>query len=171
MRKVAFGCALLSGTVLIAPAAFAQRPVQFPKDYKTWTHVTTTVVNDKKHPAYGVRHIYVNAKGKKAALSRAKTFPDGTEVVLVFFNVVDLKVPNPKAKGTKSQKIMTGKRFKLDHMVKDSAKYAQTGGWNYSRFLLPSKKYLGKVPYVKACFGCHNKRAKKLDFVFTRAAR
>ena len=91
--------------------------------------------------------------------------------MLVFFNVVDLKIPNPRAKGTKSQKVMTGKRFKLDHMVKDSVRYAETGGWNYSRFLLPSKKYLGKVPYVKACFGCHNKRAKKLDFVFTRAPR
>lgn len=172
MRKSVLVSAVLCSAVSFSASGFAQIKVPFPDGYRTWTHVTTTVVNDKKHPAYGVRQIFVNDKGMKAALAGAKGFPDGSEVVLVFFNAVNLKVPNPRGeKGAKSPKIMTGKRFKLDHMVKDSARYAKTGGWNYSRFLLPGEKYLDKVPYVKACFGCHNKRAKGLDYVFTRAPK
>ena len=107
MKKVTFVSAVLCGAVLFSASAFAQKKVPFPDGYRTWTHVTTTVVNDKKHPAYGVRQIFVNDKGRKAALSGAKRFPDGSELVLVFFNIVNLKVPNPRGKkGAKSPKII-----------------------------------------------------------------
>ncbi|MFQ5912770.1 MAG: cytochrome P460 family protein [Nitrospinota bacterium] len=168
MRKGGFALVLLSAGLLFSAGASAQQAVPFPKDWSDWTHVTTTVVNDKTHPAYGVRHIYVNDKGKQAALSGATSFPDGSALILVFYNIVSAQVPNPK--GGKSPKLMMGKRFRLDLMAKDSGKYAKTGGWNYARYSLPDEKFQAKVNYEKACFRCHS-RVKALDFVFTRAPR
>ncbi|MFQ5692225.1 MAG: cytochrome P460 family protein [Nitrospinota bacterium] len=168
MRKVFFISAVLAAGALLSAAASAQQALPFPKDWKTWTHVTTTVVTDKKHPAFGIRHIYVNDKGREAALSGAKAFPDGSAVILVFYDIVNLQLPHPK--GGKSPKMVMGKRTKLDLMVKNSARYAETGGWNYARFALPGEKFQAKVPYKKACFGCHS-RVKSLDFVFTRVPK
>jgi hypothetical protein len=169
MRRAIYGSAFLTTVFLFSVSAFAQQEIPFPKGWQSWTHVTTTVVNDKAHPAYGVRHIYVNDKGKATALSGGKNFPDGSAMTLVFHEIVNLQVPKPK--GGKSPKVMVGKRFKMDYMVKDSNKYAKTGGWNYARYSLPGGKYAAKVPYAKACFGCHNREVKAQDFVFSRAPK
>lgn len=169
MRKAICVSALVSTVFLFSVSAFAQQEIPFPKDWKSWTHVTSTVVNDKKHPAYGVRHIYVNDQGKATALSGGKSFPDGSGLVLVFHEVVNLQLPHPK--GGNSPKVMAGKGFRVDYMVKDSGKYAKTGGWNYARYSLPAGKFAAKVPYAKACFGCHNKEAKAQDFVFSRSPK
>lgn len=52
-------------------------------------------------------------------------------------------------------------------MIKDSAKYAATGGWGFGRFV-------GGKPVDEAqhetCFACHEARVKGHDFVFTRFA-
>jgi hypothetical protein len=51
-------------------------------------------------------------------------------------------------------------------MVKDSKKYAATGGWGFADFKdgKPGDKALHET-----CFPCHNP-AKDRDFVFTRYA-
>ncbi len=52
-------------------------------------------------------------------------------------------------------------------MVKDSKRYAATGGWGFGRFI-------GGKPVDEAqhetCFACHQARVKQHDFVFTRFA-
>ena len=52
-------------------------------------------------------------------------------------------------------------------MVKDSKKYAATGGWGFGRFI-------GGKPVDEAqhatCFPCHQANAKGHDFAFTRYA-
>jgi hypothetical protein len=51
-------------------------------------------------------------------------------------------------------------------MVKDSRKYAATGGWGFAQFKdgKPADKAL-----LQACFPCHEP-AKAQDFVFTHYA-
>jgi hypothetical protein len=53
-------------------------------------------------------------------------------------------------------------------MVKDSERYAGTGGWGFGRFI-------DGVPVDEAqhetCFGCHEANVKNHDLVFTRFAR
>jgi hypothetical protein len=51
-------------------------------------------------------------------------------------------------------------------MVKDSKKYASTGGWGFAQFNdgKPADEALHKT-----CFSCHEP-AKDRDFVFTRYA-
>ena len=53
-------------------------------------------------------------------------------------------------------------------MVKDSRKYAATGGWGFGRFI--NGDPLDEAQH-KTCFGCHEAKVKGHDLVFTRFAR
>ena len=52
-------------------------------------------------------------------------------------------------------------------MVKDSTKYASTGGWRYAQF--DDGKPLTDAPTLRSCFECHQ-AIKDQDFIFTRYA-
>jgi hypothetical protein len=54
----------------------------------------------------------------------------------------------------------------LQFMVKDSKKYAATGGWGFGDF---TNGKPGNEALMKTCFACHLP-AKDHDFVFTRYA-
>jgi hypothetical protein len=49
-------------------------------------------------------------------------------------------------------------------MVKDSTKYAATGGWGFAHFMDGKP---GDEAFMKTCFPCHE-QAKARDLVFTR---
>jgi hypothetical protein len=51
-------------------------------------------------------------------------------------------------------------------MVKDSKKYATTGGWGFAHF---KDGKPGDEAFMNTCFPCHN-QAKARDLVFTRFA-
>jgi hypothetical protein len=51
-------------------------------------------------------------------------------------------------------------------MVKDSKKYAATGGWGFADF---TNGKPGNEALHKTCFSCHES-AKNRDYVFTRYA-
>lgn len=53
----------------------------------------------------------------------------------------------------------------LAFMVKDSTKYAATGGWGYAQFDKEGK--LGPESDMKQCHPCHEK-IRQREFVFTR---
>jgi hypothetical protein len=52
-------------------------------------------------------------------------------------------------------------------MVKDSSKYAGTGGWGFGRFVngIPTDE-----AQHRTCFACHAAGVREHDFVFTRFA-
>jgi hypothetical protein len=52
----------------------------------------------------------------------------------------------------------------MQFMVKDSKKYAATGGWGFADFTNGNP---GDERLMKTCFACHVP-AKDRDFVFTR---
>ena len=52
-------------------------------------------------------------------------------------------------------------------MVKDSKKYASTGGWGFGRFTSGKPANEGQH---ETCFACHEARVQGHDFVFTRLA-
>ena len=61
---------------------------------------------------------------------------------------------------------------RVEYMIKDPKRFADTGGWGYARFPYNAAKgafsVYGKAPdFATECYSCHL-RAKKNDFVFTR---
>ena len=66
----------------------------------------------------------------------------------------------------RDQSFVPGPATNVQFMVKDSKKYAATGGWGFAQFNdgKPADEALHKT-----CFPCHEP-AKARDFVFTRYA-
>ena len=66
----------------------------------------------------------------------------------------------------RDQSFVAGRATNVQFMVKDSKKYAATGGWGFAQF--QNGKPLGEA-MLKTCFPCHEP-SKANDYVFTRYA-
>jgi hypothetical protein len=106
--------------------------------------------------------------GNDAALAAAKAgktnpWPDGTILAKVSWK----QAAHP-AFATAN---VPGELVQTDFMVKDSAKYAATGGWGFARWMGDRAEVYGKdAGFVQECFACHS-AAKDSDWVFTRPVR
>jgi hypothetical protein len=98
---------------------------------------------------------------------RAKTlpFPDGTIIAALHYT------HSPNAENNqifgKAQSFTPGNSTGVQFMIKDSHKYAATGGWGFGTFSLDGKP--APVASMKGCFPCHS-REKARDLVFTQYA-
>lgn len=66
-----------------------------------------------------------------------------------------------------AQSFVPGSPTNIQFMVKDSVKYAATGGWGFGHFGTDGKP--GNAALMKTCFPCHDK-TQATDLVFTRYA-
>jgi hypothetical protein len=95
-------------------------------------------------------------------------FPDGAIIAAIHWTRVPAeandKVLNGPFPGTQS--FIIGTRVNVQFMVKDSKKYAASGGWGFADFKdgKPGDKALHET-----CFPCHMP-AQDHDYVFTRYA-
>jgi hypothetical protein len=95
-------------------------------------------------------------------------FPDGAIIAAIHWARVASK-DDDKALARKfpgAQSFIVGAAANVQFMVKDSKKYAATGGWGFADFT--NGKPASETVH-KACFPCHAP-AKDRDFVFTRYA-
>ena len=94
-------------------------------------------------------------------------FPEGSIVGRIAWSFVPSE-ENNKTFG-RDQSFVAGSPtdFYLQFMVKDSKKYAATGGWGFGHFGTDGNP--GDAAFMKSCFPCHEK-AKGSDLVFTRYA-
>ena len=94
-------------------------------------------------------------------------FPEGTIIARIAWRYVPSE-ENNKIFG-REQSFVPGEQpsWYLQFMVKDSTKYASTGGWGYAQFDKDGKP--GPESDMKKCFPCHQ-AIKERDFVFTRYA-
>ena len=69
--------------------------------------------------------------------------------------------------GAGIQSFVPGPDLNMQVMVKDSKKYAATGGWGFGRFVNGKPADLAQH---QTCFACHQALVKDHDFVFTRLA-
>src|SRR5262249_13238331 len=67
----------------------------------------------------------------------------------------------------RDQSFVAGSSTNIQFMVKDSKKYAATGGWGFGHF--ESGKPSTDEAMMKTCFACHQ-QMKARDLVFTRYA-
>lgn len=91
-------------------------------------------------------------------------FPDGAIIAALHYRFV------PSAENNKvfsrDQSFVAGTPTNVQFMVKDSKKYAATGGWGFAHF---NDGKPADESFMKTCFPCHQ-AIKARDFVFTRYA-
>ena len=92
-------------------------------------------------------------------------FPDGTIIAALHWRHAPSE-ENDKVFG-RPQSFVAGSPTNVQFMVKDSTKYASTGGWGFAQFKdgKPADEALHNT-----CFPCHVP-VKTRDFVFTQYAR
>ncbi|WP_081931389.1 cytochrome P460 family protein [Lysobacter antibioticus] len=141
-----------------ATAAADTQTLPFPVGYSRWTHIKSGLIN-AGHAAYarfgGLHHIYANA----TALDGYRTgrFADGSVLVYDLFEATD------KGDATIDQ----GPRRHIDVMVKDSARFAATGGWGYAEFAAGERRDRLRTAQRDGCAACHASQ-KDNDQVFSR---
>src|SRR5712692_5450460 len=95
-------------------------------------------------------------------------FPDGTIIAAIHWTRVPSEDNNKVLAGPfpGAQSFVVGSPVNVQFMVKDSKKYAATGGWGFADF---KDGKPGDKAVHNTCFPCHEP-AKARDFVFTRYA-
>jgi hypothetical protein len=97
-------------------------------------------------------------------------FPDGSIIAALHWNEVssdaDNKVLASGFPGAGLESSFAGSTVNVQFMVKDSKKYAASGGWGYADF---TNGKPGDEALHKSCFHCHLP-AKVHDYVFTHYA-
>jgi hypothetical protein len=155
MRK-RIGITLAAASVGLAAAGDA--PIAFPDHFHSWTHVGSAVAGpgSPAAPKYeGVHHIYANP----AAMAgyRSGKFPDGAVIVYDQWS----------AKPLPNDAIAAGERKFIDVMVRDSRRFAATGGWGYTEFAWPDRTRVTAIEQnPQGCDGCHQ-AAPGQDRVFS----
>lgn len=142
--------ALLVLTSLAARAT--QDTIPYPEGYRRWVHVSSALVAPG-NPAAGFHHIYANERAETGY--RTGHFADGAVIV---FDRLEAR--------TAGAATSEGARQVVDVMVRDSARYAGTGGWGFEEFVGDSRTERAVGPRAAtACFGCHARRQDH-DYVF-----
>ena len=112
------------------------------------------------------RGILGNPLAIKACGAGTLPFPDGAMLAKVAWKHVPSAEDN-RALG-QIQAFVPGPATTVQIMIKDSKKYAGTGGWGFGRFI--DGKPVDEAQH-ETCFPCHQAYAKAHDLVFTRYAR
>jgi hypothetical protein len=138
---------------------------EVPAGYRDWKVVS---VAHEAGDLNDIRAILGNDLAINAYRAGKLPFPEGAIVGRIAWSYVPSE-ENNKAFG-RAQSFVAGAptEFYLQFMVKDSKKYAATGGWGYSSFDQDGKP--SPESGMKACFPCHQ-AVKDRDFIFTRYTR
>jgi hypothetical protein len=114
-----------------------------------------------------IRAILGNDIAIKAYRADKLPFPDGAVIARIAWKDVPSE-ENNKVFG-RAQSFVAGPApdWYLQFMVKDSKKYAATGGWGFAQFDENGRP--ADEPKHKTCFPCHEP-IKARDFVFTHYA-
>lgn len=135
--------------------------VKIPSGYRDWRLVS---VAHEAGNLNDLRAIVGNDAAIKAYREKTLPFPDGTMIVRLAWSYIP-SAENNKVFG-REQSFVAGPPTNIQIMVKDSQKYATTGGWGFAQF--KDGKPADEAVH-KTCFACHEP-AKANDFVFTHYA-
>ena len=135
---------------------------KMPPGYRDWRLVS---VAHEEGNLNDFRAILGNDIAIKAYRDGKLPFPEGTIIARIAWSYVASE-ENNQAFGRR-QSFVPGapKDSYLQFMVKDSKKYAATGGWGFGQFNQDGKP-ADEEP-LKTCFPCHE-AIKARDFVFNR---
>lgn len=156
---LAGGLAYLELTPARAEGAVGPALTSLPAGYRDWRLITVAREEGKQND---IRAILGNDIAYKAARDGKLPYPDGSIIARLAWKHVSSE-ENNKVFG-QVQSFVAGAPTNVQFMVKDSAKYASTGGWSYVQF---NDGKIGDLATFGACFGCHVP-VKARDYVFNR---
>ena len=141
--------------------------VKIPAGYRDWKLIAVNqlLIEGK---ADQLRAQLANDIAIKAFKDGKLPFPDGSIIAAIHWNRVPSESNNKVLAGPfpGAQSFVVQSRMNVQFMVKDSKKYAASGGWGFADFT-------GEKPGDKAlhetCFPCHIP-AKDHDYVFAHYA-
>ena len=174
MRRIAVllvaVAALAGGVAYIAPASGQPdekaAPIfvdKIPDGYRDWKLIS---VAHEEGDLNSLGAILGNDVAIKAYREGKLPFPDGTIIAALHWRH-EPSEENNKIFGRR-QSFVAGSPTNVQFMVKDSKKYAATGGWGFGHFNERDGKPAEEA-FLKSCYACHQK-AKDSDLVFTRYA-
>lgn len=162
---VAATACLLSMLIAAPSAPPGEESVSYPDGYRAWTFLHSSLVpagfgGFSKFPCVkpctnGIFYFYANEQAMKGL--RTGTYPDGA---VLAEEMLELLVGD-KGNGGEGHRVLTAV------MVKDSQRYAKTGGWGFGHFDEGTKANDLDAKAQQACFQCHISR-KDHGYVFTQ---
>jgi hypothetical protein len=133
-----------------------------PSGYRDWKLIS---VAHEEGNLNSFAAILGNEVAIKAYREGKLPFPDGTIIAALHWRHVPSE-ENNKVFG-RAQSFVAGPPTNVQFMVKDSRKYAATGGWGFGHFNERDGKP-AEAAFMKTCFACHQKADR--DLVFTKYA-
>jgi hypothetical protein len=135
---------------------------KIPSGYRDWRLIS---VAREEGSLNDIRAILGNDMAIKAYREGKLPFPDGTIIARIAWSY-DASEENNKLFGQPQSFVAGSPKNGVQFMVKDSRKYASTGGWGFAQF---DDGKPADEAVLKTCFPCHQ-AIKARDFVFTRYA-
>jgi len=187
MKRIAFSLvtlATLAGILAFTPAASGHADeeaapiygIKLPAGYRDWALISVANVGG---PINDIRAKLGNDVAMRAFREGRLPFPDGTIIARLAYQQVtseennnairpfaEKQLPPEQVKKLLDGSFVAGPPTNVQFMVKDSVKYASTGGWGFAQF---NNGKPADEATIKTCFACHQP-AKDHDFVFTRYA-
>jgi hypothetical protein len=133
-----------------------------PGGYRDWKLIS---VAHEEGNLNSIGAILGNDVAIKAYREKTLPFPDGAVIAALHYKHNSSEANN-KVFG-RSQSFVAGSPTNVQFMVKDSRKYAVTGGWGFGHF--NNDGTLGDDAFMKTCYPCHAQENTN-DLVFTRYA-
>jgi hypothetical protein len=166
-RLAVFGLAAAASAVAISSAALsnpAAAPagvspiyaVAIPEGYRSWELIAPAL---EDAPFDELRVVLGNPVAVDAFKRGVRPFPDGSILVKLAWK------RTPSAEFTSAT--VPGDATTVQIMVKDSKRFAATGGWGFGRFI--GGQSVDEAQH-RTCFACHDAKVRDRDWVFTRYA-
>ena len=135
--------------------------IKIQPGYRDWRLVSVAHEEGNLH---SFAAILGNDVAIKAYRDKQLPFPDGTIIAALHYSHT-ASAENDKVFGD-PQSFVPGPQTNVQFMVKDSKKFAATGGWGYAHFDKDGKP--GTEAALKTCAPCHAMATR--DSVFTQYA-
>jgi hypothetical protein len=130
-----------------------------PQGYRDWRLIS---VAHEEGRLNDIRAILGNDVAINAYRLGKLPFPDGAIIARLAWKYIPSEENNKAFGGTQS--FVAGAPTNVQFMVKDSKKYASTGGWGYVQF---NDGKPVEAALLGGCFACHVP-VQARDYVFTR---
>ncbi|HVZ94736.1 MAG TPA: cytochrome P460 family protein [Phycisphaerales bacterium] len=167
LAAAVLGCVVAASAPSSEPAEDAGASIaagKLPRGYRDWRLITVAREEGEVDDIRAVLGNDAAIKAYREAKGPRPDFPDGTVIGRIAWSC-ESSEENDKSFGRKQSWVAGRPKNGVQFMVKDSNKYASTGGWGYSQF--DDGKPMTDAAVLHKCFECHQ-LCKDRDYVFAR---